>query len=523
MKTITFKLLVILFCLLNSLHFYGQALSSTQIDSLVAETINRLPQQAGIAITVVKDNKVIHLKGYGVASIETKEKVDENTLFAIGSNSKAFTAAALAILVDENRLSWEDKVVKYIPEFKMYDPYVTDNFTILDLLTHRSGLGEGAGDLMLFPDGNDFTIKDVLKSFQYQKPISSFRTKYDYDNLLYIVASEVIKRISGMEYKVFIQNRIFDPLQMRNSATSFGTVKNKNNLALPHSSENGPLKQINSFSHELLDGPGGIYSNVNDLSKWLLVHLNKGKYGEKLEKQLFSESAQQEMWKPHTNRNFKVISKGRYNNHFEAYGLGWHIVDYCSKIVLWHTGGVPGMLSQTILVPELNLGIVVLTNTFPGGASYMTLARSILDSYLGVVKRDWIKMAIDNLKSAQNSVDTVETSVWKTVENSKKIQINNESYIGTYTDNWFGQVSIYEKEGKLWFKSLRSPKLNGQMFFYKATTFAIKWEYTDMPCNAFATFSLDTEGKAISVKMKGISPRIDFSFDFQDLDLVRVK
>lgn len=524
MKTkLNIKQILFLSVLVNCIVSFGQGYSSKQIDSLVIESMKRLPEQAGIAIAVVKDGKVVHSKGYGVTSIETKQKVDEHTLFAIASNTKAFTSAALAILVDENKLSWNDRVVRYIPEFRMYDPYVTENFTILDLLTHRSGLGLGAGDLMIFPDGSYFTIQDVLKSFQYQKPVSAFRTKYDYDNLLYIVAGEVIKRVSGMEYTEFIQTRIFDPLQMKNSAPSFGLIKNKSNTALPHSSEAGPLKQINSYSHELTNAAGGIYSSAADLSKWLLVQLNKGKYGEKSENQLFSESAQQEMWKPHTNINFNVISQERLNNHFTAYGLGWNIYDFCGYITMTHGGGLPGMLSQTIVIPELNLGIVVLTNSAPGGLSYVTLSRAIRDSYLEAEKIDWTGMAVQNLESMQNNADSVTAHVWETVEKSKTKQIDVNDYIGTYADSWFGKAEVFEKDGTLWFRSLRSPKLTGQMFYYKATTFAIKWEYNDMPCDAFANFNLDTEGKAISIKMKGISPGIDFSFDFQDLDLVRVE
>ena len=181
---------------------FGQTLNSHKIDSIVNSAMSIMPH-AGIAVAVVKDGVVVHSAGYGLASADTKEKVDENTMFAIASNTKSFTAAALAILVDEGKLNWNDKVVEYVPEFTMYDPYVTANFNIQDLLTHRSGLGLGAGDLMIFPDGGDFTMNDVAKSFQYQKQVSDFRTKYDYDNLLYIIAGEVVARVYDVsEYNI---------------------------------------------------------------------------------------------------------------------------------------------------------------------------------------------------------------------------------------------------------------------------------------------------------------------------------
>jgi CubicO group peptidase (beta-lactamase class C family) len=183
-----------------------------------------------------------------VTSIDTTEKVNENSLFAIASNSKSITTAALAMLVDEGKLNWIDEVIQHIPEFKMYDSYVTENFNIQDLLTHRSGLGLGAGDLMFFPDGSDFTIKDVINSFQYQEPVSAFRTKYDYDNLLYVVASEVVARVSGMNWAAFVETKIMKPIGMEQSAGVFQRVKDKSNVASPHATVNGKLKQLEAYT-----------------------------------------------------------------------------------------------------------------------------------------------------------------------------------------------------------------------------------------------------------------------------------
>lgn len=513
--------LFLAFCVCNQ-GVKAQGLTSNQIDSIANKSLELFPS-AGIAVAVVKDGKLIHAKGYGYSSINSKKAVDENTLFAIASNSKAFTAAALAILVDEGKLSWRDKVVDYLPEFTMYDSYVRANFTIEDLLCHRSGLGLGAGDLMIFPDGGDYTIDDILKSFQYQKPVSAFRTKYDYDNLLYIVAGEIIHRISGMSWAEFVESRIMKPLGMDRSAASLERVKDKTNLAVPHSSESDELKQIEAYSSSLTDAAGGINSSVKDLSKWLLVQLNGGKYGDNLEKGLFSEASQKEMWKLHTMMNFSAKGRERYQNHYRAYGLGWVIEDSKGYTIISHTGGLPGMLSKTLVIPELNLGIVVLTNSLPGGHTYFTLPQAIVDSYVGAEPKDWNAYASERLSGTQTKVDSVVNAVWETVEKAKTFPVNFEDYIGTYKDNWFGEIEVFRNDNQLWFKSLRSPKLIGRMHYYKATTFAIKWNYAAMECDAFATFNLDPEGKAQSIKMKGISPNIDFSFDFQDLDLKKVK
>ncbi len=498
-------------------------MTSAEVDKLVNDALTKF-NVAGTAVGIVKDGKIIHMKGYGLKSVETKEKVNENTDFAIASNTKAFTAAALAILVDEGKLSWQDKVVDHIPEFTMYNDYVTQNFTIEDLLTHRSGLGLGAGDLMFFPDGADFTMKDILTNFQHFKPQSALRTKFDYDNVLYLVAGEVIKRVSGQPWEVFVTNRILKPIGMNNSYAILGDMKDRTNLAAPHSTETGTIRVVPHYefdSAKINGAAGSIYSNVNDLSKWMLVQLNKGKYGEKLDQQLFSEARQGEMWSIHTVTG--VGRNPRYNSHFAGYGLGWGLTDMKGNLAVTHTGGLPGMLSRTILIPDLNLGVVVLTNTEAGGGGvFSAVSNTIVDSYLGLDDFGWIDRYYQAL-SARSAGDEVTAKVWETVKTAKSDHIKPADYTGVYEDKWFGKAEVFLKNNKLWFRSYRSPQLNGEMQYYKANAFAIKWEYQAMNADAFAIFSLDEEGKAKAISLKGISPNIDFSFDFQDLDFQRVK
>ena len=472
------------------------------------------------------DSAHIHNKGYGVKSIDTKEKVNEHTQFQIASNSKAFTATALSILVDEGKLSWQDRVKDHIPEFKMYNTYVTENFNLQDLLTHRSGLGLGAGDLMFFPDGSNFTIQDVVSIFQHFEPQSAFRTKYDYDNILYMVAGEVIARVSGMSWEDFIKTRIMEPLRMDYSFSSLAYITDRSNVATPHVSEMGEFRTIAHFQQDpkkINGAAGGILSNVDDLCNWLLVHLNKGKYDENLKNELFSETNHKEMWKIHTPLKFKP--NPRYNTHFAGYGLGWGLLDVKGNMKITHGGGLPGMLSLTTLIPDLNLGVVVLTNTSTTngeGRFCYSIIQTIIDSYMGLDDHGWVEKSYDRIKKSQSTADSVTTLVWQTVRSTTDDHIKVENFVGIYEDKWFGQIEIFQDDGQLWFKSYRSPKLTGPMSYYKANAFVIKWNYTDWNADAFAIFNLDEEGIAQSIRMKGISPNIDFSFDFQDLDLRRV-
>jgi CubicO group peptidase (beta-lactamase class C family) len=348
-----FKLFLLAsFLFLFSFTTFCQPITSSQIDTLVEKTLKTF-DVPGIAVAVVKDGKIIHEKGYGVSSLNTMKKMDEHTRFGIASNSKAFTVAALGILVDEGKVKWDDKVTDYIPEFKLYSPYVTEDFTIRDLLTHRSGLGLGAGDLMIWPDSSTFDLKDIIHNLRYLKQVSDFRTKYDYDNLLYIVAGEVVARVSGMKWEDFIQTKIMNPLQMTESAPNYDLLKNKNNIIDAHAPVDGKVQVIRRDWKYVADAAGGIYSSVHDMAKWIIMQMNNGKYGDDLKNQLLSEKTHEEMWTPQTI--IPVHGQTTYNTHFASYGLGWFLSDENGYKVPTHTGGLAGIVTQVTLIPELKL------------------------------------------------------------------------------------------------------------------------------------------------------------------------
>ncbi len=516
MRKIYLFILFISFCAIVN----GQPITSAAIDSL-AERSMKAFDVPGIAVAVIKDGKVIHLKGYGVRSLRSMQKTDENTLFGIASNSKAFTAAALGILIDEGKLHWDDKVRDYIPEFKLYDPWVTEQFTIRDLLTHRSGMGLGAGDLMLFPDSSDFTLDDIIHNLRYLKPVSSFRTKYDYDNNLYIIAGEVVKRVSGQSWDDFVTDRILKPLGMEKSATSFDRLKDTSDVIDGHAQVNGKVQVIARSTLRIGHSAGGINSSVADLSKWVMLQLAHGKYDGN--KQLFSDAVHEEMWSPQTI--IPVRNPGAYNTHFAAYGLGFGVSDVKGYKQLSHTGGLEGMVTQITMIPELNLGIIVLTNQQEGGA-FSSITNQIKDAYFGIKGTDRVVEYSAARKKVLENGDKITDSVWQYItmmqKNGKGV-VDLALYAGTYKDAWFGDVTISIKNGKPWFDAKRSPKLTGEMFFYKGNTFVVKWKDRSMDADAFVSFTLDEDGKASGITMNAISPLTDFSFDFQDLEFRRVE
>lgn len=514
-------LYVLLFIIVSN-RLLAQPLSSHQIDSITEKTLKTF-DVPGIAVAVIKDGKIIHAKGYGVRSLQSNLKVDEHTLFGIASNSKAFTAAALGMMVDEKKLSWDDKVTDYIPEFRLYDPYVSDAFTIRDLLTHRSGLGLGAGDLMFWPDSNTFSRNEIIHNLRYLKAVSGFRTKFDYDNLLYIVAGEVLARVSGISWEEFIETRIMKPLNMKESAAGFSRLADKTNVIDPHAPVNGKVKVIRRDWSKNANAAGGIYSNLTDMSNWVIMQMNGGMYGDGLSKRLFSDDVHEEMWTPQTI--IPTRGPSAYNTHFSSYGLGWFLADVKGYKQVSHTGGLAGIVTQVTLLPELKLGIIVFTNQ-QSGAAFTAITNSIKDGYFGITGKDRIKDGYDrvvkNEANAKKITDDIQKDIDAQIKNSQ-IKPAMELYTGTYTDPWLGDVVISVKNGKLWFDSKKSMMLTGEMFPYKGNTFIVRWNERSFDADCFVIFNLDNNGKGSGIKMEAISPLTDFSFDFQDLDFKRTK
>ena len=519
-KMIFFSLLFFLFGFVTT--GFSQPLSPTQIDSLVLHSMKAF-DVPGMAVAVIKEGRVVLAKGYGLRSLHSKNKVDTHTLFAIASNSKAFTTASLAILVDRGALRWDDPVQKYIPEFQMYAPYVSEHFTIRDLVTHRSGLGLGAGDLMIFPNGSHFTVDELIHNLRYLKPVSGFRAKFAYDNLLYIVAGEVIHRVSGMSWEAFVQKNIFDKLGMNESVPGYTFLKDSSDMADAHVMVNGKLQVVPRFSQQMADAAGGINSNIHDLTKWVLARLNDGRYGDNLQNHLFSVKESREMFSPQTI--LPARKNGPYHSHFRAYGLGWFMQDVKGYKEIWHTGGLAGMVTEITLIPELKLGIIVLTNQ-EVGAAFQSVTDQILDGYLNIKGTHRVDEYKKQIEKRQQHAGMMTKAVWQKVKQqqlsgAKKPDL--KPFTGIYRDAWFGNVDITLKNDTLWFTSEKSSQMHGFLEWYKNDVFIVKWHNRSMHADAFVLFNSDFSGKPDEIKMKPVSPLTDFSFDFQDLHFFRVK
>jgi CubicO group peptidase (beta-lactamase class C family) len=388
---------------------------------------------------------------------------------------------------------------------------------------------------MFFPDSSDFTIPDILHNLQFLKPVTSFRSQYAYDNNLYIVAGEVVARVSGMSWEDFIEKRILQPLGMTHSAASYDRLHDSSDVIDGHARVDGKVQVIARSRSKVDHAAGGIYSCIADLSKWVQLHLAGGKYGPD-GRQLFSAAVLHERWAPQT---IVPGEGGPYNTHFSAYGLGFGISDVKGYKQVSHTGGLEGMVTQITMIPELQLGIIVLTNQ-EEGLAFNSITNQIKDAYLGITGTDRVTEYAMRRKTQLDAEKKITDSIWREValfqaQQAAPARRGGTSaggtsgakladwsiYTGVYRDAWLGEVTISIKNGRPWFDSRRSPKLTGELLPFKGNSFIVKWRDRSMNADAYVLFSLDERGLATGIKMKPVSPLTDFSYDFQDLDFHR--
>ena len=490
------------------------------LDAYVARVLKTF-EVPGLSVAIVKDGRVVLAKGYGVRKLGEPAPVDENTLLAIGSNTKAFTSAALATLVEEGRISWDDPVYERLTGFQMYDPYVSHEMTIRDLLTHRSGMGLGEGDLLFWPH-TTFTRAEIIYKLRFMKPASSFRSRFAYDNLLYMTAGQIIPAVTGKSWEDYIREKILRPLGMNTTNLSNADFKAGDNYGWPHSKVDGKLQPIEFVNLDNAGPAGSINSSAAEMAKWVLLQLNHGKIPGR-EERIFSERQSREMWSAQTilpiGAGASPLSAKRPK--FAAYGLGWGLSDYHGRKMVAHTGGVAGMVSRVMLVPEENLGVVILTNAEQGGA-FDSILYHILDSYFGLAPTDWIAAH----KAAEEQGEKEAAEIMKQQESGRaadsKPSLPLEKYAGVYTDPWYGPATIRMEGGKLVFTLDHTPKAVADLQHWQYDTFKAHWRDRTIE-DAFLTFTLKPDGAIDHFTMVAVSPLADFSFDYQDLYLTPKK
>lgn len=454
--------------------------SANEIDDALLSRIEQYVEQAhqdwqvpGVAIAVVRSDSVVLSRGFGFRKVGTEARVDENTLFAIASNTKAFTAAAIAMLVEEGKIHWDDPVQKHLPGFRLYDRYVSADIRVRDLLCHRSGLGTFSGDLLWY--GTTYQPREILERIRYLPQAGEFGRSYGYSNLMFLAAGEIISETSGESWNHFVQSRILDPLQMKRTLTSTRGLAGTDNVAVPHKTtvdDNIPLEWVNWDNAASV---GGIISSTADMSRWLMLQLRHGQTKDGA--RLFSESSSREMWKPHTLMNISAVYQQRNpSTHFRAYGLGWSMRDYKGRKVISHGGGYDGMYSRVVLVPELDFGVVVLTNSMTSLPS--AVCNRILDEFLGGDVRDWSRLMLTEFRDDRKQFDErVRKSISPAVTGTAP-SLPPEKYAGTYRDVMYGEAVIKNVDGRLSLSFAVNPHLSANLTHMHLNTFAVRWNRT---------------------------------------------
>jgi CubicO group peptidase (beta-lactamase class C family) len=478
----------------------------------------------GMAIGVVYRGETLYAKGLGIRELGQAEPVDTDTLFRIASASKAFTSAAVALLVEQGRLSWDDPVIEHIPELRMHEPWVTANLTITDLLAHRSGLMPHAGDLLLWPVPNEFTKDDIIHALRYFPLERGFRAGYSYDNLLYIVAGEVVARVAGQAWGSFVDQEIMRPLGMRRCFAGSIPKRQMRNLAVPHGEVEGELVTIdrNRVPAEptKFAPAGGIVCSLADMLTWVRLQLGQGALPEG--PRLFSGRQARTMWSPH---NWLGVGQKTFELHrtnFSAYGLGWRIRDVFGYREVSHTGSLDGLRAHVLMVPEIDLGIVVLTN----GSS--TVARSavmytIEHAFLPVQQRDWVETYLAMEAEAEAAQAVVAGEAIPEVPTPLRApSLPLAAYAGTYRDPWFGDVTIANGGEALDFTTRKSPRLSGPLVHHGGDRFIVQWADRSLEMDAYVQFHADEHGQVTAMSMKRLGGDPGDPDHFRLLDFKRI-
>lgn len=476
----------------------------------------------GVAVAIVENDRVTFARGFGVRALGDAPRVDADTIFPTGSTGKAFTVADLAILVDAGKIGWDDRVTDRLPGFEMYDPWVTREITIRDLLVHRSGLGLGEGDLMFVPRSN-LTRAEAVHRLRYLKPATSFRYGFAYDNVLYMVAGELIEAVAGESWEKFTAAHVLKPAGMRRSTSDEAERFATTNRAYPHARLDGGLR--GAGTQQRLDEreelgraaapAGGLTVSANDMARWLLIQLDHGELPGHSGR-LFSEEAQRQMWQPVVLQPVPELPEPLKPTQplFNTYALGWDVTDYGGTKIVWHGGAVLGFLAAVVLIPDRHVGFSIEINS-EDGELIRGLMYELLDHYLGRPRVDWVtRYHAEKQRRITAALAALKTTAAPPAAVGPSLPL--AAYSGTYSDPWYGDIEIGVKDGALTIDFKTTPRMSGTLEHYQYDTFATRLDDQSIE-PAYVTFSLDADGKVDRVTMKAVSPIADFSYDYRDL------
>ncbi|MGQ0539307.1 MAG: serine hydrolase [Gemmatimonadaceae bacterium] len=468
--------------------------AATRLDAYTTQALATwgLP---GVAVAVVHNDSIVFVKGYGVRELGRSDPITPNTVFAIGSTSKAITAATIAVLVRDGKVQWDDPVTKHVPDFQLFDPYVTRELTVRDLLTHRSGLARG--DRIWANSG--FSRDEVLRRVRFLKPSWSFRSTYGYQNIMFLAAGTVVERAGGMTWDDFVARRIFQPLGMHNSVTSVTRLASLADVATPHERGDSAYRPVAWLNIDNIGPAGSINSSVNDMAQWIRLQLSGGMYkGERL----LDSAAVKEMHSANTVMRPSAQDERLYPmSNLSAYGLGWSLRDYYGRKMVSHGGAIRGMRAQVTLIPDAKLGVVVLANS-PQSAFPTALANKAVDLFLGSPDRDWSALMLAAVKEAEGR-----TAAERKKRESERLTGTSPSlpvarYAGVYADSMYGEVSVSDTAGKL---ALRfGPNYSSTLAHWHLDTFE------SLPADPvlgkfFVRFVVDANGKASALDIEGVA------------------
>lgn len=497
------KRLPFFFLLLMCIPGFGQA-DLKKLDAYYARALKdwNIP---GMSIAIVKDGKVIFSKGYGVKEAGKSETPDGNTLYAIASNSKAFTSAAIGKLVDDGKLNWNDPVVTHIPWFRLPDSSVSGMVTLRDILSHRTGLGTFSGDLIWYR--SRLSDEEIIRRIPHLPSAYGFRAGYGYSNLMYITAGEILERVSEKPWPQYIREAFLQPLGMSRTIVGTRDLTTIGNYATPHVLLDGEHRPMPWEDWEHVAATGGILSSVNDMAKWMIFNINHGVWEKDT---LLSVKSHNMVWTPHNNF---VVDHTREDatGHFSGYGLGWGLSDYRGKFRAGHTGGYSGMVSAVALLPEEKLGVVVLTNGMK--PVYSALVNYTLDAFLKATPRDWSKENLERYSKHVQNDSRIQDRIKSRVQGTKP-SLPLKNYTGEYETPVYGTITVTEEAQKMKIRFQHTPDLTATLTHWHYDTWKMEWDRPEVIAwFTFGTVKFETDNNG---KVTGISfdvPNDDFWFE----------